>query len=78
MKIQLVTPYRASHLQRYSVTIRGNVTSVDPPLDMQNRLRQRQSRFAVKDSPFLGRALTNQQVRVGPVNLRRKIPIPDN
>ena len=31
MKVKLVTPYRVSHLQRYSVTIRGNVTSVDPP-----------------------------------------------
>ena len=30
-KVQLVTPYRVSHLQRYGVTIRGNVTSVDPP-----------------------------------------------
>jgi len=33
MKIQLVTPYRVSHLQRYGVTIRGNVTSVDPPFE---------------------------------------------
>jgi hypothetical protein len=32
MKVQLVTPYRVSHLQRYGVTIRGNVTSVYPPL----------------------------------------------
>jgi len=32
MKVQLVTPYRASHLQRYAVTVRGNVTSVYPPL----------------------------------------------
>jgi hypothetical protein len=31
MKVQLVTPYRASLLQRYGVTIRGNVTSVYPP-----------------------------------------------
>jgi hypothetical protein len=28
MKVQLVTPYRVSHLQRYGVTVRGNVTSV--------------------------------------------------
>jgi len=34
MKIQLVTPYRVSHLQRYGVTGRGNVTSVYPPLDV--------------------------------------------
>ena len=31
MKVQLVTPNRVSHLQRYGVTVRGNVTSVDPP-----------------------------------------------
>ena len=33
MKVQLVTPYRVSLLQRYGVTVRGNVTSVYPPLD---------------------------------------------
>jgi hypothetical protein len=33
MKVQIVTPYRVSHLQRYGVTVRGNVTSVYPPLD---------------------------------------------
>jgi len=32
MKVQLVTPYRVSHLQCYSVTIHGNITSIDPPL----------------------------------------------
>jgi hypothetical protein len=32
MKVQIVTPYRVSHLQRYGVTVRGNVTSVYPPL----------------------------------------------
>jgi hypothetical protein len=26
MKVQIVTPYRVSHLQRYGVTVRGNVT----------------------------------------------------
>ena len=26
--VQLVTPYRVTHLQRYEVTLRGNVTSV--------------------------------------------------
>ena len=30
----MTTPYRVSHLQRYGVTIRGNVTSVDPPLTL--------------------------------------------
>jgi len=33
MKVQLVTPYRVSHLQHYGVTIRGNVTCVYPPFD---------------------------------------------
>ena len=33
MKVQLVTPYRVSLLQRYGVTVHGNVTSVYPPLD---------------------------------------------
>jgi hypothetical protein len=33
MKVQLVTPYCVSHLQRYGVTVRANVTSVYPPLD---------------------------------------------
>ena len=32
MKVQLVTLYRVSHLQRYGVAARGNVTSVYPPL----------------------------------------------
>ena len=32
MKVQLVTPYRVTHLQRYDVKVRGNVTSVYPPL----------------------------------------------
>ena len=32
MKVQFVTPYRVSQLQRYDVTVRGNVTSVYPPL----------------------------------------------
>ena len=35
MKVQLVNPYRVSHLQRYGVTARGNVTSVYPPIDVR-------------------------------------------
>jgi hypothetical protein len=31
MEVQLVTPCRVSLLQRYGVTVRGNVTSVYPP-----------------------------------------------
>jgi len=31
MKVQLVNLYRVSHLQRFGVTARGNVTSVYPP-----------------------------------------------
>jgi hypothetical protein len=33
MKVQIVTPYRVSHLQRHGVTVRGNVTCVYPTLD---------------------------------------------
>jgi hypothetical protein len=32
MEVLIVTPYRVSHLQRYGDTVRGNVTSVYPPL----------------------------------------------
>jgi hypothetical protein len=32
LKIQIVTPYRVGHLQRYGVTVRGNVTSAYPPV----------------------------------------------
>jgi hypothetical protein len=32
MKVQIVTPFRVSHLQRYDVTVRGKVTSVFLPL----------------------------------------------
>jgi hypothetical protein len=32
MKVQTVAPYHVSHLQRYGVTVRGNVTSVYPYL----------------------------------------------
>jgi hypothetical protein len=32
MKVQIITPYRVSHLQRYSVTVCGNITSVYLPL----------------------------------------------
>ena len=44
MKFQLVTPYRVSHLQRYGVTVRDNVTSVYPPLNS-----------SAKNIVFLGR-----------------------
>jgi hypothetical protein len=32
MKVQLVTPYRVSHLQHYGGMVYGNITSVYPPL----------------------------------------------
>jgi hypothetical protein len=32
MNVQIVTAYRVSHLQRYGVKVRGNVTCVYPPL----------------------------------------------
>jgi hypothetical protein len=31
MKVLIVNAYHVSHLQRYGVTVRGNVTSVYPP-----------------------------------------------
>jgi hypothetical protein len=34
-KVQLVTPYRVSHLQRYGVTVRGEVAGVYPPLKLR-------------------------------------------
>ena len=43
MKVQLVTPYRVSLLQRYGVTVRGNVTSVYPPLHASGEERCMQS-----------------------------------
>jgi hypothetical protein len=33
MKVQIVTPYRVSHLQRYGVTVRGNATGVYRPIE---------------------------------------------
>jgi hypothetical protein len=33
MKVQIVSPYRVSHLLPNGVTVRGNVTSVYPSLD---------------------------------------------
>jgi hypothetical protein len=41
MKVQFVTPYRVSRWQRYGVTVRGNVTSVYPPLGIQHAMRMR-------------------------------------
>jgi len=35
MEVQLVTLYRVSYLERYSVAVRGNVTSLYPPLFVQ-------------------------------------------
>ena len=37
MKVQLVTPYCVSLLQRYGVTVHGNVTSVYPPLKFHKK-----------------------------------------
>jgi hypothetical protein len=40
MEVQIVTPYRVSHLQRYGVMVRGNVTSVYPPVEMLNNIAE--------------------------------------
>jgi hypothetical protein len=34
IKVQLVTPYRDSHLQHYGIMVRSNVTSVYPPFSV--------------------------------------------
>jgi len=34
VKAQLITPCCVSHLRHYGVTVRGNVTSVYPPLEI--------------------------------------------
>jgi hypothetical protein len=52
MKVQLVTPYRVSLLQRYGVTARGNVTSVYPPLRV---LVQRKLRGSIDHSKTVAR-----------------------
>jgi hypothetical protein len=36
VKVQIVTPYRVSHWQRYGVTVRGNVTGVYKSLDLHS------------------------------------------
>ena len=37
MKVQLVTTYRVRHLQRYSLTVHGNVTAVYLPLQSPSK-----------------------------------------
>jgi hypothetical protein len=37
MKVQIGTPFRVSYLERYGVTVRGNVTSVYSPLDVRKK-----------------------------------------
>jgi hypothetical protein len=39
MKVQLITPYCVSHLQRYDITVRGYVTSVYTPTTVERRYR---------------------------------------
>jgi hypothetical protein len=50
MKVQIVTPYRVSHLQRYEVTVRGNDTSVYPPLsEIANVLARKANRLLMRE-----------------------------
>jgi len=62
MKVQLVTPYRDTHLQRYDVTLRGNVTSVYPPLSAL--LQQRYSMIIFTESPKSGQRAWTDVTRV--------------
>ena len=50
MKVQLVTPYRVSHLQRYGATVRGKAASVYPQLDMSQHPHQRPTVFTPKEN----------------------------
>jgi hypothetical protein len=35
VKVQILTPYHVSHLQRYGVTVRGNVTKCVPTFTLE-------------------------------------------
>jgi hypothetical protein len=39
MKVQIVTLFHVSHLQRYGITEHGNITSVYPPSEVKLRLQ---------------------------------------
>jgi hypothetical protein len=52
MKVQLLTAYRVRHLQCYGITIRGNVTRVEPPKSAF--MREVQSALALEHSIFSG------------------------
>jgi hypothetical protein len=58
MKVQFVTSYHASHFQRYGVTVRGNVTSVYPPLCVREGSLERMRRLCVVAAPYSGRLST--------------------
>jgi hypothetical protein len=47
MKFQIVTPFPVSHLQRCGVTVRGNVTSVYPPLERRPYSKIAMNNFSV-------------------------------
>jgi hypothetical protein len=47
MKVQIVNPYRVSHLQRYGVTVGGNVTRVYPPLGIPMRLYKSTNSYVI-------------------------------
>jgi hypothetical protein len=77
MKVQTVTPYRVSYLQRYGVTVRGNVTNVYPTLECKNwiveeilkpEVTRRVGELKLRLFESVGEDLNNMGVR----NLRRK------
>ena len=75
MKVQLVTPYSVSLLQRYGVTVRGNVRSVYPPLrGHESRLHShdRVLRYAV--TLQVCTRLNKRQTSMPPVGFEPAIP----
>jgi hypothetical protein len=54
MKVQIVTPFPVSHLQRYGVTVRGNVTSEDPHLEAYESKSGTGEIFHTPSRPALG------------------------
>jgi hypothetical protein len=53
MKVQLVTLYRVSLLQRYGVTVHGNITSVYPALECSlNQISRIKSQSFVPDGQY--------------------------
>jgi len=47
VKVQLITLYHVSHLQSYGVRVRGNITSLYPPLQLASVVHVASSPFCI-------------------------------